>query len=151
MREERQFYINGKWTDPIDGKDFPVIDPSTEEPCATISLGGQADAEAAIAAAKSAFASWSLSTKQERLDLLRSILDVYTRNSDAMGEAISREMGAPIDMAKASQSGSGTEHIQDFINTLEAFEFEGEKRPGTPNDRMLREPIGVCSLITPWN
>ena len=151
MREERQFYINGKWTDPIDGKDFPVIDPSTEEPCATISLGGEADAVSAIAAAKTAFATWSLTTKQERLELLRSILDVYKKNSDAMGEAISQEMGAPIDMAKASQSGAGTEHIEDFINTLEAFEFEEEKQPGTPNDRILHEPIGVCGLITPWN
>ncbi|MCB1386824.1 MAG: aldehyde dehydrogenase family protein [Nitratireductor sp.] len=151
MQHARQFFIDGKWTDPIDGTDFPVIDPSTEEVCETISLGGKADAEAAIAAARKAFASWSWSSKAERLDLLKSIREVYARRNEEMGHAISMEMGAPLDMAISSQAASGIEHIDDFIRTLEDFEFEGRKNPGTEEDRILHEPIGVCGLITPWN
>ncbi len=147
----KQFYINGAWVDPIDGTDLDVINPSTEGVSATISLGGQADTDAAVAAAKEAFKSWSLSSKEERLDLMKRILDVYNRRSDEMAHAISDEMGAPIDMSKAAQSGTGTYHISSFIKTLESFEFDRELRPNTPNDRILYEPIGVCGLITPWN
>lgn len=147
----KQFYINGTWVDPIDGTDLDVINPSTEEVCATISLGGQADTDAAVEAAKQAFKTWSLSSKEERLDLMKRILDVYSRRSDEMAQAISDEMGAPIDMSKAAQSGTGSYHISSFIKTLESFDFDRELRPNTPNDRILYEPIGVCGLITPWN
>jgi len=147
----RQFYIDGAWVDPLDGTDLDVVDPSTEEALATISLGGEADADAAIAAAAHAFPAWSLSAKDERLDLMRRILERYRARSDEMGETISREMGAPLEMARTAQSGSGSSHIEAFIRTLEAFAFERELRADTPNDRILYEPIGVCALITPWN
>ena len=147
----KQFYINGAWVDPIDGTDLDVINPSTEGVTATISLGSQADTDAAVAAAKEAFKSWSLSSKQDRLDLMKRILDVYNHRSEEMAHTISDEMGAPIDMSKAAQSGTGTYHITSFIKTLESFEFDRELRPNTPNDRILYEPIGVCGLITPWN
>ena len=151
MVNSKQFYINGKWVDPIDGKDFDVINPSNEEVYATISLGGAADAEAAIAAAKEAFKTWAWSSKQERLDLMNQILEVYMKRSDEMGETISREMGAPIDMSKMAQSGTGSAHIKAFIRTLENFEFERDLRDNTPQDKIIYEPIGVCGLITPWN
>lgn len=147
----KQFYINGAWVDPINGTELDVINPSTENVCATISLGGQADTDAAVAAAKQAFKTWSLSSKTERLELMKQILEVYNQRSDEMAEAISNEMGAPIDMSRAAQSGTGSYHINAFIKTLEAFEFDRELRPNTPNDRILYEPIGVCGLITPWN
>lgn len=147
----RQFYIDGRWTDPLDGTDLDVLDPSTEQPIATISLGGQRDTDAAVAAALQAFDSWGRSSKQDRLALLRRILQAYTARADEMGDTISREMGAPVDMSRTAQAGSGSSHIQTFIDTLEAFEFERELRPDTPNDRILYEPVGVCALITPWN
>lgn len=147
----KQFYINGAWVDPIDGTDLDVINPSTEEVCATISLGGEADTQAAVSAAKNAFETFSLSSKTDRLELMRRILDVYTAHSEEMAHTISKEMGAPIDMALAAQAGSGSYHIQSFIDTLENFEFDRELRTDTPNDRVLYEPIGVCALITPWN
>ena len=147
----RQFYIDGAWRDPIDGTDLDVIDPSTEEAIATISLGGEADTDAAVAAAARAFESWSRTSKAERLALMERILERYEARSDEMGETISREMGAPLDMARSAQAGSGSSHIEAFVRALEAFEFERELRPGTPNDRILHEPIGVCALITPWN
>jgi len=147
----RQFYIDGAWVDPLEGTDLDVVDPSTEERVATISLGGDRDTDAAVAAASAAFVTWSQSSKAVRLALMQRILEVYTARSDEMGETISREMGAPIDMSRSAQSGSGSSHIKAFIRTLEGYAFERELRPDTPRDRILHEPIGVCALITPWN
>jgi aldehyde dehydrogenase (NAD+) len=151
MENARNFYIDGKWVAPTDGRDFDVIDPSTEEATATISLGGQADTDAAVAAAKAAFPMWRLSSKAERVELMESILAVYMRRSDEMGEAISREMGAPIDMSKAQQSDTGSFHLKAFIQALKDFEFEGALRAGKDDTHIIHEPIGVCALITPWN
>ncbi len=145
------FYIDGQWVASLDGTALDVIDPSTEEVIAKVTLGGTRDTDAAVAAASRAFASWSQSSKDERLALLTRILEVYSRRSDEMGELISREMGAPVSMARTAQSGTGTYHIEGFIKTLQEFEFERELRPDTPADRILYEPIGVCALITPWN
>ncbi len=151
MQDARNFYINGTWVAPSNGRDFAVIDPSTEEACATISLGGQADTDAAVAAAKAAFTNWRLSSKAERVELMETILDVYMRRSDDMAAAISMEMGAPIDMAKVQQSGTGSAHIKAFINALKEFDFETPLRAGDEDTQIIREPIGVCALITPWN
>ncbi len=151
MQDARNFYINGQWVAPQNGRDMAVIDPSTEDGFATISLGGQQDTDAAVDAARAVFPAWRKSSKAERLELLDSILAVYTKRSDEMGAAISQEMGAPIDMAKVQQSGTGSAHIKAFIEALKGFEFERELRPNTPNDRIIYEPIGVCALITPWN
>lgn len=151
MENARNFYINGAWLAPKQGRDFDVIDPSTEEAAAQISLGGQADTDAAVAAAKSAFPIWRKSTKAERLDLMNSILDVYMRRSDEMAAAISMEMGAPIDMAKVQQSGTGSYHLNAFIDALKSFDFDGPLRDDAQDTWIIREPIGVCALITPWN
>ena len=151
MLDKRKFYINGAWVAPSQPNDLEVINPSNEEAFATISLGSQADTDTAVAAARSAFETWSRTSKEERLAVMERILEVYTAKSDEMGETISAEMGAPLDMAKGAQSGTGTAHIQTFINTLKDFEFERELRADTPNDRIIYEPIGVCGLITPWN
>jgi aldehyde dehydrogenase (NAD+) len=151
MDNAQNFYIDGKWVAPKDGRDFAVIDPSTEEVTTTISLGGQADTDAAVAAAKAAFAKWRLSSKAERLELMETILEVYMRRSNEMGTAISTEMGAPIDMSKAQQSGSGSYHLQAFIRSLKDFDFESPLRAGEEDTHIIHEPIGVCALITPWN
>lgn len=151
MKDARKFYINGEWVSPIAGTDLEVINPSNEEAFATISLGGEEDANAAVAAAKAAFPSWSNSSKQERIELIENILDVYMKRSDEMGETISEEMGAPIAMSKMAQAGTGSSHIKAFLNVLKNFEFEREFRADKPNDRIIYEPIGVCALITPWN
>lgn len=151
MSNTRNFYINGKWTAPVDGTDFPVIDPSTEETIETIALGGRADTDAAVAAAKAAFPAWMKSTKAERLDLLDSVLETYNKYSDDIGDAMSREMGAPVKMARSQQAGCGPYHIEGFIHALREFEFEGPLRTGEESTHIIREPIGVCALITPWN
>ena len=151
MIEKRQFYINGEWVDPKDGRDHHVIDPSTEEPCAVISLGGQADTDAAVAAAKAAFPAWMATSPEERLAYVEKLLDVYKSRGEEMAQAMSLEMGAPIDMSRSSQVGAGTWHIENFIKDAKDFAFDRPLGDHAPNDRIIYEAVGVCALITPWN
>jgi aldehyde dehydrogenase (NAD+) len=151
MQNTTDFYINGQWVAPAAPQGFDVIDPSTEEVCATISLGGQQDVDAAVAAARAAFEGWSQSGKTERLALLERILEVYKARAGDMAQAISTEMGAPIDMSKTSQVGAGIWHISNFITALKDFEFEAPLGDHAPNDKIIHEAVGVVGMITPWN
>jgi aldehyde dehydrogenase (NAD+) len=151
MRDARQFYINGQWVSPVAAHDFEVINPSNEEAFAVISLGGEADTNAAVAAARAAFDGWSRTSRDERLGYLDKLADIYQRRSDEMGEIISEEMGAPIAMSKSAQVGSGGGHIRNLIRACKHFEFDRPLGDHAPNDRILYEPVGVCGLITPWN
>ncbi|WP_071797808.1 aldehyde dehydrogenase family protein [Natronohydrobacter thiooxidans] len=151
MLDKRQFYINGTWCDPIAGQSLEVIDPSTEEPCAVISLGGAADTDLAVAAAKAALPGWMHSDPRERLELVKRILEIYESRAEDMSQAISTEMGAPIDLARESQFTSGTWHITNFITAFEKIEFIAPLGDHAPEDRIIREAVGVCALITPWN
>jgi len=151
MIEKRDFYINGRWVAPVKANDFNVIDPSTEDVCAVISLGDQADTDAAVAAAKAAFGAWSMTEPSERLALVERILEIYKARSHDMAQAISLEMGAPIDMAFSEQADSGEWHINNFITAFKDFKFERPLGDHAPNDRILYSAVGVCGLITPWN
>lgn len=151
MRDERRYYIDGSWTAPLEGRDHPVIDPSTEEAFATISLGGAADADAAVAAAKRAFPGWAATSRDERVAALERLKAAYDARIDEMATVISLEMGAPIALARAAQAAAGSGHLAVSIETLRNFEFEHELGPNAPGSRILKEPIGVCALITPWN
>ena len=151
MIEKREFYIDGAWVPAQAGRDFEVIDPSSEEPCAVISLGGKADTDAAVAAAKAAFPTWSATSKSDRIALVQRIFDAYKTRAGEMAAAISQEMGAPIDMANTQQAPAGLGHIKSFLRAAENFEFERPLGPHAPDNRILLEPVGVCGLITPWN
>ena len=151
MPDPRHFYIDGAWVAPRQGRDFDVIDPSTEEVCATISLGGQADTDAAVAAARAALPDFMHTAPAERLALVKRILAEYNARIDDMAQAISLEMGAPIDLSRTSQATSGTWHIENFITAFDHIAFDAPLGPHAPNDRILREAVGVCALITPWN
>ncbi|WP_108482345.1 aldehyde dehydrogenase family protein [Oceaniglobus ichthyenteri] len=151
MIEKRDFYINGTWVAPQQGKDHQVIDPATEEPCAVISLGGQADVDAAVAAAKKALPGWMATPPQERIALLEKLAALYKEKSEEMAQAISQEMGAPIDFARSSQWGAGYSHLKSFIRAAKAFEFIKPLGEHAPNDRIIKEAVGVVAMITPWN
>ncbi len=151
MLDKRQFYINGTWCDPMAGADLKVIDPSTEEPCAVISLGGASDTDLAVAAAKDALEDWMHTDPRTRLALVERILEIYQKRAEDMARAISLEMGAPIDLARSSQVGAGTWHISNFIKAFEQVEFIAPLGDHAPEDRIIREAVGVCALITPWN
>lgn len=151
MLDKRTFYIDGQWVAPAKARDLDVIDPSTETVCAKISLGGQADTDAAVAAARRAFASWSQTSREERLELLEKLYGLYKARSAEMAEAISTEMGAPMALAQTAQWGAGAGHIKNFIRVLKEYSFEAPLGDHAPGNQILHEPIGVCALITPWN
>lgn len=142
-----KFYINGSWVEPAGRKTLDVINPATEEAFASISLGTAADVDAAAKAARAAFPTWSQSTIEQRLTVIKNIIAGLKARGDEMATAISNEMGAPMSLAKTAQLGSGIGHFANIIGILENYQFE-ETRGTT---RIVREPAGVCGFITPWN
>ncbi|HET8882873.1 MAG TPA: aldehyde dehydrogenase family protein [Solimonas sp.] len=147
MREYLKFYIDGKWVDPAEPKTANVINPATEEVSGRISMASLADVEKAVAAARKAFASWSRTTPQQRLDVLLAIQAEYAKRQNEIGEAITEEMGAPAALGGGFHVALGAGHIATAIEVLKEFRFE-ELRGAT---MIRREPIGVCAMITPWN
>lgn len=150
MLDRRAFYINGSWVAPLEGRDLEVIDPSTEEPCAVISLGGPADTEAAIAAARAALPGWMFTPPAERLAAVERIAAAYEARAEDLARAMSLEMGAPIDMARRAQVGAGSGHIADFITAFREMRLD-YPAPHSPDDLILLEAVGVVAMITPWN
>ncbi len=150
MLDKRNFYINGEWLSPSKSNDFEVINPSNEESFAAISLGYKEDTDKAVKAAKNAFIKWKETSKEERIALLKKLLIIYKKRFNEMTEAISMEMGAPIDWSSSVQTASGQSHLEDFILRLKDFNFE-EQFDSKSNNHISYEPIGVCGLITPWN
>ncbi len=147
MREYKQFYINGQWVDPATANDFAVINPATEEVCATISLGSEADVDLAVAAAKDAFESFSRTSRAERIELLESCVAAYQKRYADIADAIREEMGAPQSLAMTAQAYCGQGHLEEAARVLKDFKFEED----LGEHRIFKEPIGVCGLITPWN
>ena len=147
MQERLQFYIDGKWVDPVTPKTIDVINPANEEAFARISLGSKADVDKAVVAARRAFETYSRTTREERLALLEKIIAVYKGKFQAIAEAISEEMGAPLWLSKAAQAATGLGHLNETLKILKDFAFE-ETRGSTA---IVKEPVGVCGFITPWN
>jgi aldehyde dehydrogenase (NAD+) len=147
MHDMLKFYIDGKWVDPVSANPLDVINPATEEPCGRISLGSAADVDLAVAAAKRAADGYASTTREERIELLENVLAEFAKRHDDIAAAIMDEMGAPWALAKGAQAGSGPQHIKAAIRALKSFEFEERNR----TTLIVKEPIGVCALITPWN
>ncbi|CAH0341657.1 aldehyde dehydrogenase family protein [Rhizobium sp. CECT 9324] len=147
MSNHLKFYIDGAWVDPVVPALLDVIDPSTEEAFTQISVGSKPDVDRAVAAAKAAFQSFAVTDRAERLALLKRILEIYNERYEDIAAAVSREMGAPLSFARESQAWAGRAHLEATITAFEGFEFS-EKRGST---MVVKEPIGVCALITPWN
>ncbi len=142
-----QFYINGEWVAPLGGSKMGVENPANEEIIAEVALGSVADADRAIAAARAAFLGYTVTPVAERIALLKRVLEIYNKREDDFVEAMSLEMGAPLAWAREAQFWAGQVHIESTIKAAETFHWE-EMRGET---RMVREGIGVCALITPWN
>ncbi len=151
MSNSERFYIGGQWTAPSVAVPHDVIDPSTGQAVAKINLGGLDDTNAAVAAAKTAFPAWSTTDPEERLSYVLRLRDIYERRIEDMAQAISREMGAPIAMARAQQAPQGTVQIDSAILGFKELKWLRPLRPDTPEDQIVLQPIGVVGLITPWN
>ena len=147
MREMLQFYIDGRWVDPVHGNPRYVINPATEKVCGCISLGSGEDVEKAVAASNQAAPAYALTSREDRIEILQSILGVYKRRQDEIATAIMEEMGAPWGLAKHAQAASGSLHIAMAIKVLKTYAFE----QSLGATKIFKEPIGPCALITPWN
>ncbi len=147
MRERLQFYIDGAWVDPAEPRTLDVINPATGEPAGRISLGGAKDVDRAVGAARRAFETYSRTTREERLALLGRIAAEYQKRYEEIAKTITEEMGAPAWLSKAAQAATGLGHLGQVMEVLKSYEFREEK--GT--SLIVREPVGVCAFITPWN
>ena len=148
MQNLTKFYIGGRWIEPLSSATLPVMNPATEAQIGTVAMGNAADVDRAVAAAKAAFEAFSATSKLVRLDLLHRLKAATERRFEDLAQAMRMEMGAPITMARAAQADAAIGHLQGFIDALQELE---ERKVLASGDILLREPIGVCGLITPWN
>ena len=147
MKNFEQFYINGCWVNPVEPRSLDVINPSDESVCGRISLGSEADVDIAVNAAADAFPSFAKLSTAQRQDLLAAVIDQYKKRYNDIADAISLEMGAPTQLAVKAQTGAGLAHLKAAHKLLNDFSFESSQGAS----RIVKEPIGVCALITPWN
>ena len=146
-KNDTKFYIDGQWVEPLQPKLFDVVNPATEEVTGQISLGSAGDVDRAVKAARRAFGSFSLTSREYRLDLLKTIIALYEKRADELARAMTEEMGSPITFSNDVQTVNALNHFKEAVSVLTAYEFE-TFMGGT---MIRREPIGVCGLITPWN
>jgi len=147
MRQYLQFFIDGEWVDPVQPATLDVDNPRTEQVSGRIALGSAADVDKAVRAARAAFPAWSVTTREDRLAVLGAILAEYQKRMGDLAEAVAEEMGAPPGLAGGPQVNLGLGHLAAAIEALTNFEFESDRGA----TRVIKEPIGVCGLITPWN
>ncbi len=147
MRQGLQFYIEGAWVDPVEPRRHQVIDPATEQPSGVISLGSAADVDKAVAAARRAFGTFSRTTREERVALLERVVVEYQSRLGDIAAAVTSDMGAPVSLAQAAHAPIGLGHFMTALEVLKTYAFD--ERDGTT--RIVKEPVGVCGMITPWN
>jgi aldehyde dehydrogenase (NAD+) len=147
MRDYLKFYINGAWVDPVSPKALDVINPATETVAGRISMGSAADVDKAVKAARAAFVTWSQTSVEERIALFERLIEEYKKRYADMAAAITEEMGAPAVLSQKAQAAMGIGHLQSALGVLKTYHFQEQR--GTT--MIVKEPIGVCGLITPWN
>src|SRR5439155_343549 len=147
MVNRMQFYIDGAWVDPVVKKSTPVVNPATEEAMYELALGSKADVDKAVAAPRRAFETFSQTSREGRVALLGKIIEVYKTRMKDIGAAVSDEMGAPLPMAERLQAGAGLGHLAATMEVLKNYPFE----EALPSAVVVREPVGVVGMITPWN
>ncbi|MFD6399166.1 aldehyde dehydrogenase family protein [Nocardia sp. NPDC060249] len=147
MREYLKLYIDGQWTDPAEPHTIDVVNPATEQVCGRVAVGTAADVDRAVAAARAAFAGWSSTEPAQRIALLRAVLAEYQKRAPDLGAALIEELGAPAALANGFQVDLGAGQLSTTIEVLEEFRFEQQRGASL----IVKEPIGVCALITPWN
>ena len=148
MENLQKFYINGEWVDPLSDATMAVLNPATEQQIGTVALGNAADVDRAVAAANAAFEGFSQTSREERLALLKKVKAITEARFEDLAQAMRMEMGAPITMSREAQADAAIGHLDGFIAALEEL---AERQTLANGDIMVREAIGVCGLITPWN
>lgn len=149
--QKTNFYIDGAWQTAESEATIQVFNPATDAAYAVIASGSATDVDKAVMAARRAFLPWSETSLNERLELIRKLVSIYEERIDEMAETISKEMGAPIRLAKEAQAAAGLYHAKAFLDAVEKYSFEELVGSQLSDQRVIHEPIGVCGLITPWN
>jgi aldehyde dehydrogenase (NAD+) len=147
MREYLKFYIDGEWVDPAQAKTLDVINPATEEVAGKISMGSAADVDKAVMAARRAFETWSRTSREERIEIIGRVVAEYQKRFGDLANAVTEEMGAPASLAQRAQVPIGLGHLSTAAGILKDFKFEDDRG----QTMIVKEPIGVCGFITPWN
>ena len=147
MHTRTQLYINGKWVEATGDGSIEVIDPTTEQCIGSVPVGSQTDVDAAVGAAKAAFPSWSQSTVEERINVLNRLSAAFKERGEELAQLITSEVGTPIGYSRMAMIGTPTVVLRSYAKELENFQFEEEVR----NSLIVKEPIGVVGMITPWN
>ncbi|WP_415900567.1 aldehyde dehydrogenase family protein [Neptuniibacter sp. QD48_11] len=147
MNDLKKFYINGEWIKSSGNDVLDVFNPATNEVVSQISLGNNDDVDLAVDAAVAAFASFSQTSKEERVALLQRIITEYEKRAEALVEATTEEMGAPLGLSRQAQVPAGLGHFKAALSLLKKHDFTEV----IGSTRIVKEPIGVCGLITPWN
>ncbi len=148
MGHETKLYIDGRWVDPVEtGRWITVVDPATEQEVAQVAAGSETDIDVAVRAAHRAFPSYSATSREERLELLEGILEGYKRRLSEIAAAMTTEVGIPKSFSEKVQACIGKRHLETAIKVLREYPFEEEWGA----TQIIREPVGVCSLISPWN
>ena len=147
MREALKFYIGGRWVEPVEPRSIEVRNPADESVVGHLSMGGAADVDRAVKAARAAFPAWSETSREERLDIMQRIVSGLKARHAELGRVICEEMGANAEFAHQVHAGVGMVHMKTAMRVLKDYEFVHD-RGGT---KVVHEPIGVCAFITPWN
>ncbi|ROZ83983.1 aldehyde dehydrogenase family protein [Gordonia sp. OPL2] len=147
MREISKFYIDGQWVEPAELNLVDVINPATEKAAGHVALGTAADVDAAVDAARKAFTTWSQTSVDERVNILNAVVAEYQKRMPDLAAAVTEEMGAPSGLSNNVQVPIGLAHLMTAAAQLPTFAFSEDR--GT--SRIVKEPIGVCGFITPWN
>jgi aldehyde dehydrogenase (NAD+) len=147
MHEGLRFYIDGGWVDPIERRAIDVINPATEKAIGRVSLGSSADVDRAVAAARTAFATYAHTSKAERIALLEKVVVCYQERLDDLAKTISLEMGAPMSLSTSAHAPMGLLQLNTTLEVLQGYEFQRAQG----SSLIIKEPIGVCGFITPWN
>ena len=147
MSNDLNFYINGEWVKSESNETIDVINPANEEVIGQVAAGTKDDINKAVSAALDAFSSFQQTTKVQRIELLKNIITEYEARYNDFVQTISKEMGSPIWLSEAAQAKTGIKNIQETLDALESYEFERPEGDYT----LIKEPIGVIGMITPWN
>jgi aldehyde dehydrogenase (NAD+) len=147
MKTINRHYIDGRWVESKGRRTYQVINPATEEVATEVTLGAAEDVDDAVKAARRAFETFSQTSKEERVALLERVMAEYQKRVPEIAEAIATEMGCPISVAQTAQAGSGMGHLANALQALKDYDFQEKIGSNT----VVREPIGVVGLITPWN
>jgi aldehyde dehydrogenase (NAD+) len=147
MKEKLQFYINGAWVESDSSERIEVINPANEELVGHVTAGTAADIDKAVQAANKAFKTYQDTSREDRIEILNNIITEYENRYNDFVQTITEEMGAPIWLSEKAQASTGIKNLHETLDALKEYQFEKKEGDYT----LIREPIGVIGMITPWN